>query len=79
MCARAHVYFKAEPSTKRRVGGGRVKGLQFSSSSTQCFVCSTLQRKEPVLQHSPAVTTMAVSACARASFSLWGWEEGTNG
>lgn len=54
-------------------------GLQFSSSSTQCFVCSTLQRKEPVLQHSPAVTTMAVSACARASFSLWGWEEGTNG
>lgn len=41
MCARAHVYFKAEPSTKRSVKGGRVKGLRFSSSSTLCFVCST--------------------------------------
>lgn len=65
MCARVHVYFKAKPSTEWRVGGGRVKGLQFSTSAA----CTTAQ---PSCHHHGCVRL-----CTR--FSLWGREEETNG
>lgn len=65
MCARGHVYFKAKPSTEWRAGGGRVKGLQFSTSAA----CTTAQ---PSCHH---------HGCGRlcTRFSLWGREEQTNG